>query len=109
MYADDTTLLLSNLESLRNALETVHQFSEVAGPKLNVEKTEGILLGPLKDTLNEYMGIKFTNKAVGCLGIYMGHDQIGCKRQNWLDKIEKKCKLFLKGGKVDIWPYMVRY
>ncbi len=89
MYADDTTLLLSNLESLRNAIETVNNFSQVAGPKLNVEKTEGILLGPLKDTLIEYMGIKFTNNAVRCLGIYMGHDQIGCKRQNWLDKLDK--------------------
>ena len=48
MYADDTTLLLANILSLDNALDTVNGFSEVAGPKLNVDKTEGILLGPLK-------------------------------------------------------------
>ena len=89
LYADDTTLLLNSLDSLDHALETVKLFSEVAGPKLNVEKTEGILLGPLKDTLARYKGINFTNKAVRCLGIYMGHDKDECHTKNWLDKIEK--------------------
>ncbi len=38
LYADDTTLMLSNIESIIHALNTVSNFSKVAGPKLNIEK-----------------------------------------------------------------------
>ena len=94
MYADDTSLLLSNLDSLKTAIDTIEQFSQVAGPKLNKDKTEGILLGPLKDTINEIHGIKFTNKAVRCLGIYVGHDKNECHDRNWTDRINKLMKVF---------------
>ncbi len=89
LYADDTTLMVSNLESLENALNTVHRFSSVAGPRLNIEKTEGILLGPLKNSINELSGVKFTNETVRCLGIYLGHNKEQNKEKNWLEKIEK--------------------
>ncbi len=89
MYADDTTLLLSSLNSLEHAIDTVENFSRVAGPKLNVEKTDGILLGPLKNTTNEHYGIKFTNDAVKCLGIYMGHNKADNHQKNWQNKIDK--------------------
>ncbi len=89
LYADDTSLLLSDLESLENAILTVEKFSKVAGPRLNKDKTEGILLGPLKDTLINYNEIKFTNEAVRCLGIYMGHDKDTCEFKNWYEKLEK--------------------
>ncbi len=94
LYADDTTLLLSSIESLNEAINTINKFSRVAGPKLNVDKTEGILLGPLKNTLISINGIKFTNKAVRCLGIYIGHDKISCYQKNWKDKIEKMKLVF---------------
>ncbi len=89
MYADDTTLLLSDLNSLEKAIDTVENFSKVAGPKLNVDKTDGILLGPLKRTLAEHKGIKFTNNSVKCLGIYMGHNAAENHQKNWQEKIDK--------------------
>ncbi len=89
MYADDTTLLVSDFKSMKNAIENVNKFSQVAGMKLNVEKTEGVLLGPLKDTTDTYEGIKFTNKAIRCLGIYLGHDKNECDTKNWEEKLEK--------------------
>ncbi len=89
LYADDTTLLLADIESLGEAIRTVNKFSSVAGPKLNVDKTEGILLGPLKNTINAINGIKFTNDAIRCLGIYIGHDKNKCFNKNWTEKIEK--------------------
>ncbi len=99
MYADDTSLLLSDLDSLKIAVDTVKEFSTVAGPKLNVEKTEGILLGPLKDSLADYYDIKFTNDAVRCLGIYIGHDKEQCHKKNWVDKTEKIRKILEKWKK----------
>ncbi len=80
---------MSDFESMKNAIDTVNKFSQVAGMKLNVEKTEGILLGPLKNTTDSYEGIKFTEEAIRCLGIYIGHDQQSCYKKNWEEKIEK--------------------
>ncbi len=94
MYADDASLLLSDLMSMKNAIGTVNEFSEVAGPILNKDKTEGILLGPLKNTIAEYETIKFTNSAVRCLGIYVGHNKIECDEKNWTEKLNKMEKVF---------------
>ncbi len=94
MYADDASLLLSDLISMKNAIDTVNEFSEVAGPKLNKDKTEGILLGPLKNSIPEYETIKFTNGAVRCLGVYVGHNKLECDEKNWTEKINKMEKVF---------------
>ncbi len=94
MYADDTSLLLSDFESMKSAIDTVRSFSEVAGPKLNVEKTEGVLLGPLKNSVNSFQGVTFTNAAIRCLGIYVGHDKEECYSKNWLEKLEKMNIIF---------------
>ncbi len=94
MYADDASLLLSNLESMKHAIDTVNDFSKVAGPKLNKDKTEGILLGPLKNTIRDFETIQFTNNAVRVLGIYLGHDKNECENKNWHEKINKMNKVF---------------
>ncbi len=94
MYADDASLLLSNLESMKYAIDTVNEFSRVAGPILNKEKTEGILLGPLKNTINKYETIKFSNEAIRVLGIYLGHNKNECNEKNWKEKINKMNKVF---------------
>ncbi len=89
MYADDTTLLLNDFNSLDNAIDTVNKFSQVAGPKLNKDKTEGILLGTLKDQVPSHNGINFTNNAVRVLGVYIGHNKNQCYTKNWTDKLDK--------------------
>ena len=47
-----------------------------AGSKINISKTECILLEPLKGRYKNIVGINVTDKAVKCLGIYLGHDRI---------------------------------
>ena len=37
-YADDLTLILSDLQSVLSSINTIKHFSKVAGPKLNLEK-----------------------------------------------------------------------
>ncbi len=56
--------VLSDLNSMDEAINTVENFSRVAGPKLNVEKTEGIPLGPFKDSIPSSRGIELTNGAI---------------------------------------------
>ena len=46
--ADDTTLFLCSAEDILNAINCVNEFSNVAGPQLNLSKTEGLCIGSLK-------------------------------------------------------------
>ena len=87
-YADDATLILRDLQSIDTVITTINRFSRLAGPKLNVEKTTGIWLGPLKDLgLRKYCNITWTGKPIKCLGIYLGHDKDKCLALNWDKKL----------------------
>ena len=89
-YADDSTLLLKDFLSLEEALKTVSTFSDFAGPKLNLQKTEGLLLGPLKHSnIKSYNNIEFKDSPIKCLGIYIGHDKERWEESNWDSKIHK--------------------
>ena len=89
-YADDLTLILSDYESISTCINTIKDFSQVAGHRINLNKTEGLLIGALKHSCNtDYMGIKMTNEFSKILGIYIGNDKMQCEAFNWNDKIKK--------------------
>ena len=86
-YADDIILMLNDKLSLQRALDIIKQFSDSAGPKLNLEKSEIIGNGRFRKW-NEICGIKFS-EYTRCLGIYVGHNTEKCNQQNWDEKIKK--------------------
>ena len=66
---------------MRKAIETITEFSKVAGPKLNLEKTECLLTGSFIDMYSNdshIHGIKMTKTCLKSLGIYLGHDKTVC-------------------------------
>ena len=83
-HADDMTITLKDIESLKQAIKTINNFCELAGSKINISKTECILLGILKDKHETIEGINVTKTAVMSLGIYIGHDKIECYNNNWM-------------------------
>ena len=92
-HADDLTLMLNDEMSVEKALQTVNNFCDHAGSKVNLHKTECILLGNMKNRYKDLYGIKVTNDAVRCLGIYLGHNKEQCYIKNWVD-FEEIQKLF---------------
>lgn len=97
-HADDVTLALRDMLSLDKAIETVKSFCDHAGSKVNLNKTQCILLGKLKDKHSNIDEINVTNDAVRCLGIFIGHDKEQCFDLNW-KKITMIWKNFLNHGK----------
>lgn len=90
-HADDCTNMVKEPNSLKNALETIQQFSKVAGPNLNIEKTECILTGKFiktYETETVIEGVKINRKSIKSLGIYLGHDKDECYNKNWTSKLE---------------------
>lgn len=70
-HADDLTITVRDDISFINTMKIVHEFCDHAGSKINVNKTEFLLLGGLKNTLTEINGIKVADNTVKCLGIYI--------------------------------------
>ena len=95
-YADDIILLTKDEESLKFALQDIHNFSKQAGTRLNLEKSEIIGLGRYK-LRNQITGIN-VKENVNCLGISVGHNKSVCIQINWDNKI-LKLKQTLSNGK----------
>ena len=91
-HADDTALTISDLASIDKALIELNLFGKVSGSKLNLNKTEGIWLGPFINNEPMYKGIEFKTCPIRYLGIYIGHDTEECKRLNWDTKLENLIK-----------------
>ena len=87
-YADDTVLFLNNYRSMDTAIETVKNFSKVAGLSLNIEKSEAIHIRLNAPPLVQNLGISWVD-SVRCLGIYIGNSIEYNIRKNWDEKIEK--------------------
>ena len=87
-HADDSTLLLRDKNSIKEAIHLIDEFSKITGLKLNINKTEGIWTGSLKNNENEYDNICFNKETIKCLGIYIGNDQRKCEEKNWESKLK---------------------
>ena len=62
--------------------------------KLNMSKTECILLGPLKGRYKNIEGVTVNESCVKTLGIYVGHDKKMCYDNNWTKTVNDIEKLF---------------
>ena len=93
-HADDLTVLLKNAQSLSHTLSTIREFCLHAGSKVNIKKTECILLGSLKDTFDNVYNINVNTTCVKCLGIFVGHDRDECFKRNWTNTMKDMEKLF---------------
>lgn len=91
-HADDCTNMLKDTNSLKNAIEIINDFSKMAGPKLNLGKTECFLTGSFIEIYsndNSIHGVKINKNCVKSLGIYLGHNYKECYEKNWTSKLEK--------------------
>ena len=86
-YADDTTGIFKDVESANNFLQMVNTFSEISGLKLNVEKTEAIWLGSDKNRKEKPLGIKWPDKPIKLLGLYIGHNDKDLEISNFRHKL----------------------
>ena len=60
-FSDDTTAVLSDLDSARALFGLLERFEKASGLKLNVTKTEAMWIGSLYNCENERLGVKRKN------------------------------------------------
>ena len=92
-YADDLTLTLVGSSSVCLAFEIIQRFSEATGLKLNMEKTQGMMVGS-SCTDDRLPSINWQNQSIKILGFQIGNVNI---RTIWHDSLEglRKQKLLI--------------
>ncbi len=101
-YADDSTVILQDEAQIPLTLREIKEFSKLAGPTLNIQKTIGLMLGKDKHRTGLIHGITFTDKPIKCLGIYLGYSEAECVRLNWREKINSIERLLANWKKRDL-------
>jgi exonuclease III len=83
--ADDTTVFVEDLQSLRIVLDIIELFHLFAGLKLNKTKTEAMWLGKWKNLNDKPLGLKWVSE-VHSLGIFFSYDTDYVVQKNFTDK-----------------------
>ena len=96
-YADDTTAVLSNIESAHKLFQLLDEFKKLSGLKINRSKTEGMWIGSLKDSDMKPLGIKWPQDPIRALGVFFSYDKELLYRKNFSDKLNDIKKL------INIW------
>lgn len=92
-YADDTQLFtLFDKNSVDGILETLGEFSEVSGLKINFEKSEVLRIGKLRNKnskIETHLALKWTKDPIKVLGIFITPNLTEAIEQNINPVIEK--------------------
>ena len=70
--ADDTTLFLQDLDSIKHTLDLLHHFHHCAGLKLNTHKTEAFQLGVVSNNIDSKYGLRWGSKKIKVTGVTVG-------------------------------------
>ena len=95
-FADDTTLISKDTESLKEIITILNKFAEISGVKLNRKKTKAIWIGSQKKNKTKPLAIDITNQPTKTLGIYISYNRNENNHHNFFVKIRKmetKCLL----------------
>ena len=74
-YADDTTAVLSDLNSARILFQQLELFKTLSGLEVSSSKTEGFWIGSLKDNDLKPFGIKWPIEPIKALGVFFTYDK----------------------------------
>jgi hypothetical protein len=85
--ADDTTVFVEDLNSLKLILNTIFTFQQYAGLKLNKSKTEAVWIGSQRHSDRQPLGLKWV-KEVHALGITFSYDNDIMNLKNLIGKIK---------------------
>lgn len=95
-FADDTTIITNNTDSLKSHLQTIKWFGTVSGLKLNKKKTKAMWLGTMKHSNSNILEFKSTKNPIKVLGTFLSYNQNKNIEENFLSRIRKmKTKLNL--------------
>ena len=88
-YADDTTLLLADYNSITNAFQIFQAYEAASGAHINLQKCKGLWSGSYRARADSPTPFEWSNTSLPdkLLGLYVGN--IDCTNKNLESKIQK--------------------
>ena len=114
--ADDTTLFVKDIESVKKLLTFLDRFSKVSGLTLNQSKTEAIWLGKIINDNDKPLGLNWNTGYFKCLGIWCHTNPKLMIEKNYTERLTKikatiniwkQRKLSLKGKITVLWSMVL--
>ena len=87
LYADDTTVLVRDLDSVPELLLLLNNFKNLSGLEINATKTEGMWLGSWKNNRETPFGFRWPRDPIKALGIFFSYDLHAATELNFIEKI----------------------
>lgn len=82
-HADDTTLTLADKDSIFKTFEVLELYGNASGAKINVEKSEVLVINENKDSLsNLKLPVTVKESVIEVLGIHLGVNKEICEKMN---------------------------
>ena len=69
-FADDTTIISNNTDSLKSYLQIIEWFGSLSGLKLNKKKTKAMWIGTMKHNKSKILQFKSTKDPIKVLGAF---------------------------------------
>ena len=73
-YADDTTIFVENVQSVKETFRIIQLFSEISGLILNKSKCKGMWLGSMKHRGTHFFDISWPKKPITAPGASFSYD-----------------------------------
>ena len=96
-FADDTTLLNSNCNSVKQAIAVLDNFGDISGLKLNPSKTKALWLGSWRHRKDKPFGFQWPEKPIRVLGTFISYNEKENEKSNFTLKLRKLKTIF------DVW------
>ena len=88
-FADDTTLLCNDCNSVNRAITVLNSFGNLSGLRLNPSKTKALWLGSLRNRKDEPFNFKWPKEPLRVLGTYISYDEKQNEEFNVKGKMQK--------------------
>ena len=88
-FADDTTLLNSNCNSVNKAIAVLDNFGDISGLKLNPSKTKALWLGSWRHRQDKPFGFQWPEKPIRVLGTFISYNEKENEKHNFTLKLQK--------------------
>ena len=96
-FADDTTLLNSNCNSVKQPIAVLDNFGDISGLKLNPSKTKALWLGSWRHRKDKPFGFQWPEKPIRVLGTFISYNEKENEKSNFTLKLQKLKTIF------DVW------
>ena len=87
LYADDTSVIVRDLDSITHLLALLNDFKNFSGLEINSSETEGMWLGCRKNNTDTPFGFRWPQEPMKALEIFISCDSDKANELNFVEKI----------------------